>query len=195
MSRRRRGDVSRQSDNQFTQKSRGRLRNVLRNVSGSHGDISKTSSQLQRPLALSPRRWLGDVAETSLDKVTTNSPRSRGERLRNISGSRATSPRRLLSCGDNLRSHQGDVSRQSDNQFTRKSRRRLRDVSGSRGDISKTSSQLRWRLVLSPRRRLGDVTETSLDKVTTNSPNSPGSRRDDSETSPRHSRLRPRQSP
>ena len=35
---------------------------------------------------------------------------------------------------------------QSDNQFARKSRGRRRDVSGSRGDVSETSSQLRGRL-------------------------------------------------
>ena len=45
------------------------------------------------------------------------------------------SPRQLLR----------DVSR-GDNQFARKSRGRRHDVSGSRGDISETSSQLRGRL-------------------------------------------------
>ena len=47
----------------------------------------------------------------------------------------ALSPRRLL----------GDVSK-GDNQFARKSRGRRRDVSGSRGDVSETSPQLRGRL-------------------------------------------------
>ena len=47
----------------------------------------------------------------------------------------ALSPRRLL----------GDVSR-GDNQFARKSRGCRRDISGSRGDVSETSSQLRGRL-------------------------------------------------
>ena len=63
------------------------------------GDIAAT----KKWLALSPRRRLGDVAETYPDKL-------------------------------------------GDNQFARISRGRRRDVSGSRGDVSETSSQLRRRL-------------------------------------------------
>ena len=100
-----------------------------------------------------PGRRLGDVAETSPDKMTTNSPESRGGRHRDVSGSH----RNVFSVS---------LVSATSQQLMETSRRRLRDLLETGKSLQKNRTRLNFpRLPGDPtivsRRRRGDIAETS----------------------------------